>query len=127
MDTLQIGREISLNSFSVVDNVGTNRCWPGKVTIVPNEIQTTFLIYAAINSVIFPTSILIPSSMDVMNIVIGFNNFLIIFCAKLWTINTEYPVIKVSNALESKSRVTLLTLGMVIIAGQVDHYRDYVD
>jgi hypothetical protein len=52
----------------------------GEVTTVTNKIHTKFFIYDAINRVIFPTNILIPTSMDVMNIVIGFLSYHVPSC-----------------------------------------------
>jgi len=89
-----------------------------QITIIANQgVHTPLFPDILPGSVVMPYNIFHPSQMDIPYICVRLHNILIIVeGAKLWPIHTKNVPIKISDALECKSRVALLALCLIKIA-----------
>ncbi len=65
--------------------------------------------------VVTPPNVLVPSSMNKVDVAVNLNNFLIVPSAKLRPEYTNNPTTKIGYAFESNRGVTSLTFCLVLI------------
>jgi hypothetical protein len=86
-----------------------------QIFIVANKLHTSFVYYTTLLHVIAPPNVLEPSQVDLFHVAINLQDMLVISCPKLRAINTKYAPIEISDALEAKSWVPLLPLGLIVV------------
>jgi hypothetical protein len=75
------------------------------------------VLNATLLGVTAPPNVLEPSQADLFHVAINLHDVLVISCPKLRAINTKYALIEISDALEAKSWVPFLPLGLIVVSG----------
>ncbi len=117
LDALQISRKVTFKGRVVRFRVQANWCWPLQISIIADQVRTSFWFNVSVGIIIILHWIgKQPIKSDGTNVIIVLDNVLVIATSKLRSIDCHNTAIKICEALECKGWIPLFSLCMVVIA-----------